>query len=302
MTSRIKLTFLGTSDSIPTAKRNHPAMLLDFDGEHMLFDCGEGTQRQFRKAERNPGCVSRIFISHWHGDHILGLPGLLQTLSLTGHEKNIQIYGPKNTKYFMKKIFETFVFVDKFPLEVHEIDKKGIIVDEKDFYVECEKMMHGTPTLAYKFVKKGHTRIDKAKLKKAKIPNGKHLSDFKNGKDIKVNGKIYKAKDFTYGDKDVAAAIVMDTKLNDKIVPFVKNSDLLIIESSFSDELKDKASKHLHLTSKQVGEIAKKANVKKLILTHISMRYENNMDVILNEAKKIFKNVHLVKDLESVEV
>lgn len=302
MTSRIKLTFLGTSDSIPTAKRNHPGILLDFDGEHMLFDCGEGTQRQFRKAERNPGCVSRIFISHWHGDHILGLPGLLQTLSLTGHEKNIKIYGPSNTKYFMKKLFETFVFVDRFPLEVHDILKKGVVVEERDFFVETEKMNHGIPTLAYKFVKKGHLRIDKAKLKKAKIPNGKHLSDLKNGKDIKVDGKIYKAKDFTYGDKDVVVAIVMDTRLNDKIVPFVKDADLLIIESSFHSDLTDKASKHLHLTSKQAGEIAKKANVKKLILTHISMRYENKMDVILNETKKIFKNAHLVKDLDVVEV
>src|SRR3989344_5818854 len=213
MSSRIKLTFLGTSDSIPTAKRNHPAMLLDFDGEHMLFDCGEGTQRQFRKAERNPGCVSRIFISHWHGDHILGLPGLLQTLSLIGHEKNIQIYGPKNTKYFMKKIFETFVFVDKFPLEVHEIDKKGIIVDEKDFYVEAEKMNHGTPTLAYKFVKKGHMRIDKKKLEKLKIPEGKHLQKLKEGKDIIVDGKKYKAKELTYRDDDVVVSIVLDTKM-----------------------------------------------------------------------------------------
>ena len=302
MTSRIKLTFLGTSDSIPTAKRNHPGILLDFDGEHILFDCGEGTQRQFRKAGLNPSKVNRIFITHWHGDHVLGLPGLLQTLGLTGHEKNMKLYGPRNTKYFMKKLFETFVFVDKFPLEVLEITKKGIVVDEKDFLIECELMTHGTPTLAYKFVKKGHLRIDKDKLKKLKIPEGKHLQQLKDGKDISINGKKYKSKELTYRDNGVVVSIVMDTKLNDKIVPFVKDSDVLVIESSFSDELRDKASEHLHLTSKQVGEIAKKANVKKLILTHISQRYESNLNEILNEAKKIFKNVELARELESVEV
>src|SRR3989338_3450987 len=302
MSSRIKLTFLGTSDSIPTARRNHPAILLSYDGEHILFDCGEGTQRQFRKLELNDGKITKIFITHWHGDHVLGLPGLLQTLSLTQHQKDLSLYGPKNTKYFMKKLFETFVFVDKFKLEINEVVKKGIIVNEKYFLIENELMTHGTPTNAYKFIKKGLLRIDKKKLEKAKISPGKHLQQLKEGKEITINGKKYKAKDLTYRDNDIIVSIVMDTKLNNKIIPFVKNSDVLIIESSFSDELKDKASEHLHLTSKQAGEIAKKANVKKLILTHISQRYEDKMDIILNETKKVFKNSHIAHDLDIVEV
>ncbi len=223
MTSRIKLTFLGTGDAVPSEKRNHPGILLDFDGEHLLFDCGEGTQRQFRKAKHNPSSITRIFISHWHGDHILGLPGLLQKLSLTGHQKTLKIYGPKNSKIFLYKMLESFAFVDKFLIELDEVTKPGVIVNEKDFRIEAEFMDHGPPCLAYKFIQKGHKRIDKSKLKKFKIKEGKHLSLLKEGKDIIYDGKKYKAKDLTYEEEDVTVSIVMDTKNNPKIILPIKN-------------------------------------------------------------------------------
>ncbi|PIN91430.1 hypothetical protein COU57_00575 [Candidatus Pacearchaeota archaeon CG10_big_fil_rev_8_21_14_0_10_32_14] len=302
MTSRINLTFLGTGDSVPTDRRNHPGILLDFDGEHILFDCGEGTQRQFRKAHINPSSVTRIFISHWHGDHILGLPGLLQTLSLTGHQKTLKIYGPKNSKLYLYRMLESFAFVDKFLIELVEVTKPGIVVDEKDFRIEAEMMEHGTPCLAYKFIKKGHRRIDKNKLSKYKIKEGKHLANLKEGKDITYDGKKYKAKDLIYEDEDVSVSIVMDTKFNNKIIPFVKESDVLIIECTFGNDLVEKAIDHKHMTSKQVGEISKKAKVKKTYLTHISSRYETNLNQILDEVKKVFKNVELAKELGSIDV
>jgi ribonuclease Z len=297
----IKITFLGTSDAIPSKNRNHTAILLNYENENILVDCGEGTQRQFRKAGLNPLKITRLLITHWHGDHVLGIPGLMQTLAFSGYDKTLFIYGPKGTKKYIKELTDAFLFSGKLKMEIKEIEK-GKFIDEKDFYIEAEKMTHGCPTLAYNFVKKGKLRIDKSKLKKYKIAEGVHLQKLKLGKDIIYNGKNYKAKDLTYTAEGNKISFVLDTLFNEKITTFVKESDLLIIESSFADEEKEKAKEHLHLTSKQAGEIAKKAKVKKLIITHISQRYENKLDKILNQSKKVFRNSFLARDLEGFEI
>ncbi len=300
MASKIKLTFLGTSDAIPSADRNHTAILLTYEGENMLIDCGEGTQRQFRKAKLNPCKTTRILITHWHGDHILGIPGLLQTLALSGYNKTLYIYGPKGTKKFIREIFKTLIFSGKIKLEVKEVN--GKFFENKDFYLESEKMTHGPPCNAYCFVKKGQIRIDKNKLKKSKLGPGKYLQKLKLGKDITYKGKKYKAKNFTFTEGDKKICFVLDTNLNKKIIPFVKNSDLLIMESTFDSSLQKRAKEYKHMTAKQAAEAAKKSKSKKLVLTHVSQRYKAKPKKILNEAKKVFKKTTIAKDLDVVEV
>ncbi len=296
----IKITFLGTADSVPSANRNHTAVLLSYKNENILFDCGEGTQRQFRKAKLNPCKLTRLLISHWHGDHILGIPGLLQTLSLSGYNKKFLVYGPRGTKKFMTRILNTFIFRGKYSIEVKEIS--GKFFEKKDFFLEARPMVHGIPCNAYSFVKKGQIKIDKKKLKKTKLPSGKYLQRLKKGKDIIYNGKKYRAKDLTFTDDDKKISFVFDTLENKNIVPFVKNSDLLICEATFGSEMKERAREYKHLTVEQAAQIAKKAKVKKLVLTHISQRYEKNLKKILNEARKIFKNSFLAKDLDVLEI
>ncbi len=300
MTSKTKLTFLGTSDSIPSAERNPTSILLTYKGENILVDCGEGTQRQFRKAKLNPCKVTRILITHWHGDHVLGLPGLLQTLALSGYHKTLFIYGPRGTKQFMKNLFKTFVFKQEGKIKIEEVDGKFFETD--DFYIEAKKMTHGTPCNAYSFVKKGKLRIDRDKLKKSKLPSGPLLKKLKDGKNITYKGKKYLAKNLTFQEGSKKISFVFDTSLNKFIVPFVKDSDLLISESTFNSELEEKARKHNHLTAKQAAEIAKKSKSKKLVLTHISQRYEKEPKKILDDAKKIFKNSSIAKDLDVVEI
>lgn len=296
----IKLTFLGTSDSVPSAKRNHTAILLTYEGENILIDCGEGTQRQFRKIGLNPCKITRILLTHKHADHSLGLIGLLKTLDLTGYNKTLFVYGPKGTRDFMENLFKTFGKIDNYKIRVEEVSRK--FFETSDFCLEAERMTHGVPCNAYSFAKKGQIRIDKEKLKKFKIPEGKHLKDLKEGKDIKYNGKIYGAKNLTFKENDKKISFVFDTSINENIADFVKNSDVLVCEASFSSDMKDKAKEFSHLTSNQTAEIAKKSGSKKLIITHISQKYENNSEKILNEAKRIFKNSHLVNDLDVVEV
>jgi ribonuclease Z len=296
MASKIKINFLGTSAQIPSVKRNHSAILLTYEGENILVDCGEGTQRQFRKAGINPGKVTRLLITHWHSDHILGIPGLLSTLALSGYCKKLYIYGPKGTREFMRDLLHMFNFQKKYEIVVEETNG-GKFFETPDFYLESERMQHGIPTNAYSFVIKDKLRLDKKKVEKAKLPFGPLIGKLKEGKDITYNGKKFKSKDFVYGEKGKKISIVLDTLINDRIVPFVKNSDLLICESSFSSDNADDAKEHLHLTAKQDGEIAKKAKVGKLILTHISQRYENNLKELLKDAKDVFKNVVIAEDL-----
>ena len=296
----IKLTFLGTSDSIPSAKRNPTSILLTYNQENILVDCGEGTQRQFRKARLNPCKITRLLITHWHGDHVLGIPGLLQTLALSGYNKTLFIYGPKGTKTFMRNLLNTFVFKKKYQIKVEEIS--GKFFESPDFYLESRAMTHGIPCNAYVFVKKGQIRIDKKKLTKSKLPSGPLLQKLKQGKNIVYKGKKYLAKNLIFKEKDKKISFVLDTSMNKQIIPFVKNSDLLICESNFDPELKDRAEEYKHLTSDQAGHIAKESNSKKLILTHISQRYDQNPKKILDGAKKIFKNSFLVKDLDILKI
>lgn len=294
----IKIIFLGTSDAVPSMERNHTSILLNYKNENILVDCGEGTQRQFRKARLNPCKVTRILITHWHGDHVLGIPGLLQTLSFSGYKKTLLIYGPKGTKKFIQEMMKVFVFQNKISIKIKEVDNRKFL-EKDDFYIEAKRMAHGIPCNAYAFVKKGKLKINKNKLKKTKL-QGPILKKLKEGKDIFYKGKKYLAKNLTFGEPSKKISFVFDTSFNKNIVPFVKDSDLLICESTFGSEFSDKAREYKHLTVKQTAEIAKKSKSKKLVLTHISQRYSKNLKKILTAAKKIFKNSVLVKDLNEI--
>jgi len=299
---KAKLTFLGTGSAIPTKRRNHPAVLLQFKEENILIDCGEGTQRQFRKARINPCKITKILITHWHGDHVLGLPGLLQTLMLNGYNKTLEIYGPQGTRKMMELYLALFTHKDKINIKINEIEN-GKIVETNDFYIEAKKMEHETPANAYSFVIKEKLRIDKKKIEKLDIPHEekKKISELQKGKDITIGDKKIKAKDYTLKEKERKATFILDTRKNKNIVPLAKNSDVLICESTYSDEEKDLAEQHFHLTSTNAAEIAKQSKSKKLILTHLSQRYDCDNKKILQQAKKVFKNTIIVDDLDVKE-
>jgi ribonuclease Z len=298
---KIPIYFLGTGQAVPTIKRNHTSILLSYKNENIMVDCGEGTQRQIRKMKINPCSLTRILITHWHGDHILGLPGLFQTLALNGYNKKLHVYGPYGTKKYLSAILNMFVFVGKLDIEIHEIDE-GKIIDEKEFYIESKRMKHSTYCLAYSFVEKDKIRIDKGKMRKLKIKQGKELGKIKQGKDITINGKKIKFSQITYKEKGKKITFILDTVFNENMIKISKNSDLLICESTYGKDDKEKAREHLHLTAEQAALTAKKAKCNQLILLHTSQRYENKENILLNEAKKIFKNTKLVEDLDVIEI
>ena len=266
-----------------------------------MIDCGENTQVQLRKAKISPHKITRILITHWHGDHVLGIPGLLQTLALTKYEKPLEIYGPKGTKKFMKHMLEAFKFKKRFEIKIKEVSK-GKIIETEEFKIETEQMKHGTPCNAYSFILKDKLRIDKKKLKKSKIPAGPLLKTLLENKTITYKNKKYTAKDLTYLEKGKKITFIIDTENNKRIVPFAKNSDILISDSTFDKKGKEKAKEHQHLTSEQAAKNAKAAKVEKLYLTNLSSKHDKNPKVILLEAKKIFKNASLAKDLLKIQV
>lgn len=297
----IKLTFLGTGSSVPTKKHNHSALLITYKDENILIDCGEGTQRQFRYADLSAAKITRLLITHWHGDHVLGIPGLLQTLALNKYSRKLQIYGPNKTNYFMSRMLETFVFFGKIDYEIHEITSSKVF-ETKDFIIEAERMVHGPECLAYSFIEKAKTRLDKKKIKKFKLPNSPLLRDLQQGKDIVFNGKKIRAKDVIYSQPQRKITIILDTRMNENAVKFAKDADILICESSHDAAREEEAYEYNHMTSAQAATIAKKAKVKNLYLTHLSQRYDANQSVIEKEAKKIFKNSKLANDLDVIEI
>lgn len=294
----VSLTFLGTSSAIPTAQRNHPAILLQWNNENILFDCGEGTQRQFKHAKINPGKLTRIFLTHLHGDHALGLPGLLETLEMSEYSRTLKIYGPEGTRKHINLLQQIY---GRFNIK-HEIYEMPTEIDEKEFAIESSPMDHNISTYAYLFIIKDKFRLNKSKIKKLKLPNSPILGELQKGKDITWDGKKIKAKDVTYEEKGKKIAIVMDTKMNNNAIKLAQDADILVCESTYAEREKDYAENYKHLTASQAATIAKKAKAKQLILTHIAQRYEHNLKEIEKEAKKVFKNTKIAKDLDTIRL
>lgn len=298
----IEITFLGTSEATPTAKKGQTAMLLKHGPENILIDCGEGTQRQFKIAGLNICKITRILLTHWHGDHILGLPGILQTLALSNYSKTLKIYGPRGTARFMDLMLKMFIFRDSLKVEVHEITKDGIF-DENDLILSAYQMKHMAPCLAYSIEEKSKRRIDIAKAKKLGLKQGPILGQLQQGKTIKFEGKIIKPEQVSAIARGKKVSFILDTLKNPNCVKVAKDADILISEATFlSTEHADKALERGHLTAEQAAEIAKQAKVKALLLTHISQRYAKDESGILTEAKKIFKAARLAEDFMTIEL
>jgi len=297
---KILITFLGTGQAVPTAERNHISILLNYKNENILIDCGEGTQRQFRKAQINPCRLTRILLTHWHGDHILGLPGLIQTLILNNYSKTLYIYGPKGTKKFIKEIQKMFALNKKLKIEVKEV--RGNFLETPDFELKALSLQHRIPCNGYVFKEKDKLRINKSKLKKISIKDKTKLKKLTEGKNIKINGKIIKSSELTYKQKGKKISFILDTKVCANADKLAKDSELAVIEATYSKKESELAEKYYHLTAEQAAKIAKKAKAKELILTHISQRFENKSNTLLKEAKKIFPNTKISKDLMKAEV
>jgi len=299
----LRITFLGTAASIPTKTRALSAVVLKREGELFLFDCGEGVQRQMITAKIGFNRKTRIFITHMHGDHILGLPGLLQTMSLLGRDKPLQIYGPQGIAEFIDAIKRTVKFALKFPVEVYEIED-GLIVEEKEYEIRSAWAEHSVPSLAYALIEKPRPgRFNPERAISLGVPKGPLWSRLQRGENVQLpDGRTIKPSD-VLGPPRRGRKIVYvgDTRPSNAIADFAFGADVLIHEATFADDLAERAEEDMHSTPSGAALIAKKAKVELLVLTHISARY-GDPKVLLEEAKKNFPNVLVAEDYMSIDV
>jgi len=285
----MQITFLGTSCMMPTKERNPSALFLQFKSDGILFDCGEGTQRQMKIAGLSLSKITKICISHWHGDHILGIPGLLLTIASLELNRKIDIYGPKGSKQSFKSLFGGIEFESKFNINITEVHE-GKFFENDDFALESLPMKHPVPCVGFSFLEKDRRRIKVAKVKKLGIPDGPLLGELQRGKNIEFKGKKVNAEDVTSLIKGRKIVVMTDTLMNNNCFELAANADLLICDSTYTSKLKDKAVEHGHLTSLEAAQIASRAGVKKLVLTHFSARYKNTSE-LEEDARTAFDNV-----------
>jgi ribonuclease Z len=298
----MRVIFLGTSASIPTKSRSLPSIMIIRDGEQFLFDCGEGTQRQVVKAGLGLRKRLKIFITHMHADHVLGLAGILMSLSLAGRQVPLEVYGPSKLQPFIEHVKELFNFNPPFDVMVHRVSE-GTVYQGRGFKIVAFKVKHVAESYGYALVEDLRPgRFDSKKAKELGIPKGPLWKALQEGKTVVIGGREIKPED-VLGPPRRGLKIVYsgDTAPTRDVVEASKSADLLIHEATFDDTLQDRATNELHTTAGQAASIALEANVKRLALTHISPRYEDP-SLLLFQAKKIFENTIIAEDFMSIEL
>ena len=304
----MELFFLGTGAGVPAKLRNVTAIalkLLEERGSIWLFDCGEATQHQILHTSIKPSRIENIFITHLHGDHLYGLPGLLASRSFQGGESKVTIYGPAGLKAFVETSLSVSGTYLKYPLEIVEISE-GVLFEDEQFIVEARKLEHGIPSYGFRIIEKdrpGTLLVDK--LKEAGVTPGPLYKKIKEGISVTLeDGTILEAARFV-GPKQKGRVVTIlgDTRICEAAQELARNADILVHEATFAKGEEALAYDYYHSTTTQAAETAKHANVKTLCITHISSRYDRNAaEELLQEARSIFSNSEIAADFKSIAI
>ncbi|KXT79125.1 ribonuclease Z [Streptococcus sp. DD13] len=309
----MQIQFLGTGAGQPSKARNVSSLavkLLDEINEVWLFDCGEGTQNRILETTIRPRKVRRIFITHLHGDHIFGLPGFLSSRSFQGNEEltDVDIYGPKGIRSFVLTSLKVSGSKLSYRIHFHELDEDslGLILETDKFQVYCEPLDHTIFCLGYRLVQKDlEGRLDAEALQAAGVPFGPLFGKVKNGEDIVLeDGRTIFASDFLSAPRPgKVIAILGDTRKCHASVRLGVHADVLVHEATYGKGDEKIARKHGHSTNMEAASVAAEAGAKRLLLNHISPRFlSRDISGLRKDAASIFSNVHVVKDLEEVDV
>jgi len=300
----LKITFLGTGGSTPTPNRNPSAIAVNREGELMLFDCGEGTQRQMMRAKTGMA-VSSIFITHFHADHVLGIPGLLQTMALQGRKEPLEIFGPRHIDKFLYHLLSLGYVGKGFEVKAIEL-KPGDEVRRQKYRIKAIKTVHNVESIGYVLEEDMRPgRFNRERAIELGIKPGPLFSRLQSGHTVTVDGREIRPEQ-VLGPPRPGRKIVYtgDTRPCESVVEASRGADLLIHDSSMSEEVKQYAIEYMHSTALEAAEVAKEAGVRRLILTHISARYSDleSAKRLEEEAKRVFENVEVAKELMTVEV
>ncbi|SIO14904.1 ribonuclease Z [Carnobacterium alterfunditum] len=305
----MELLFLGTGSGVPAKQRNVTSIALKLLEERntiWLFDCGEATQQQILHTTLKPRKVDKIFITHLHGDHIFGLPGFLSSRSFQGGDGPLTIYGPVGIKNYVMTSLKISGTVLKYSLHFHEIQEEGLLFEDENFKVICRKLKHGIQSFGYRIEEADHQGTLQAdKLKEAGLPFGPLFGKLKQGKTITLeDGRVFNGNDFIgETQKGRIVTILGDTKKTKNCILLAENASVLVHESTFDGTNRKMARDYNHSTNLDAAEVAKEANVGRLLLTHISARYlGRDIYLLEKEAKKIFPNTKVVNDFDEIDI
>ena len=299
----MKIIVLGSGGTIPTLSRNLPSFALRREGELLLFDCGEGTQLQLMKARVGFGPLERICISHLHGDHVTGLPGLLMTLGQSSREKPLTIYGPPGIQRYVQGIVDTLALHPDYEVIVQETE--GGVISENDRYrIQAAVADHNVFTLTYALIEGQRPgRFDVSKARKLGIPEGPLYRDLQSGKNVQLcDGRTIHASEIVGPPRPGRKVVyAIDTRPCSTVIELAQGADILIHDGMFTNDLKEEAQERGHSTARQAAEIAMEAGVERLILAHISPRYDDDTG-LLKEARSMFQNTTVAEDLMSIDI
>lgn len=304
----MQIIFLGTGAAVPTLHRWSSSIALSYANEILLFDCGEGAQVQFQKAKLKPGKLTKIFISHFHGDHLYGLIGLLTTLQLNGRDKELSLYGPKGLKDYLVYMEKLSQFTFRYKINFLEIapEAQEISWDCGEYTISAQPLQHRIPTYGYRFEEKPKPgKFDAERAAQLGIPTGPERAKLMRGEKIVLANGAEIAPNEIIGAprKGKKFAICTDTMPCKNAVALAQDVNLLIHEGTFEAARSELAQETGHSTVTQAAEIAQKARARQLILTHISARYDNKQVVALEaEAKAVFQESVIAKDLMRVDL
>jgi len=298
----MKLVFLGTSAAQPTERRSLSCICLERDGEILMFDAGESAQISYMKSGLGWNKKMKIFVTHLHGDHCVGILGLLQTMSMQKRTESLEIFGPSGIEEFIAVNIKVLNFGLSFPVLINVINEEKIIDNER-FVIHTCKASHSITAFSYLIEEKDKPgRFNVEKAKELGIPEGELWNKLQNGNEINHNGIIIKPGQIL-GEKRPGKKIGIsgDTMPTEKLEKFFDGCDYLVFDSTFLDEEKQRAQDTCHSTAKQAATLGKNAKVKNLILTHFSARYKDETEH-LDEAKEIHDSVITARDLLEIEI
>jgi ribonuclease Z len=298
----IRVTFLGTAAARPTVGRNVSGLAVQREGELMLFDCGEGTQRQMMRFGTGFS-ISAIFVTHLHADHFLGIIGLLRTMGLQGREESLRFFGPRGAEEVLRSATHLGVDRIQFPVSIREL-MPGDAVPHGEYEIQAFSVQHGTPALGYAL--REHPRLGRFDVDRARalgVPEGPLFGQLHRGEAVSVGGRTIEPSEVV-GDPRPGRLVVYtgDTRPVPSTMEAARGADLLIHEATFTEDEAQRAFETFHSTARGAALLAKEARVGRLVLTHVSARYADNPSPLLEEAVEIFQETAVAHDGLTIEL
>ncbi len=290
------LVILGCSSQQPTRQRNQGGYLLRWNEEGLLFDPGEGTQRQFIFANVAPTCVTRILISHFHGDHCLGLGSMLMRLNLDKVKHPIHCYYPASGKSYFDRLRYGTIYHETIQVIEHPVSKEGLVHDDGKLRIEARFLEHGVDNIGWRVIEADKRKFDKEKLREKKV-SGPLVREIEAKGKVTIDGNTVTLDEVSRIKKGDVFALVIDTSYCKAAIEVAKNAKVLLCESTYTEKHRELAEEYQHMTASQAAQVAKEAHVQQLILTHFSARYQD-LNEFLEEARPIFPNTEIAEDFK----